>query len=83
MKTSLQSWLRGIGVLGLYICLSTVMAAVGLASEALPANMQLVGGLALFILAVPPLFHWIFRWIYPEVAIEKGPSPKDGRKPQG
>ena len=68
MKTYLRAWWRGIGVLGLYLCLSIVMALFGLLAEALPERIQLAVTLPLVALLVPPLLFWTFRWLYPEAA---------------
>ena len=66
MKTYLNAWWRGIGVIGLFFCFSIVIGIVGLLADALPERLQLVLGLPLFILVVPPMLFWTFRWLYPE-----------------
>ena len=68
MKTYLHAWWRGIGVFGMYLCLSLVMAVFGLLGEALPERIQLPVTLPLVVLAVPPLLSWTFRWLYPDAA---------------
>ena len=64
MKTFLISflrvWVRGIGVLVITGVLSTVYDFACTAVEGLP-----VLGIPLFILLVPPLLYYAFRWIYP------------------
>jgi hypothetical protein len=54
-------------VIGLYFCFSIVIRVVGLLADALPERLQLAVGLPLFILVVPPMLFWTFRWLYPEV----------------
>jgi Na+/melibiose symporter-like transporter len=71
MKTFLQAWWRGIGVLGLYLCFSIVMGIIYLVAEALPERLQLTVGLPMLVLVAPPALYWTFRWIYPEVAAAK------------
>ena len=67
MKLYLRAWLRGIGVVGLYVCLSIIVVAAGFLADVLP----MVIGLPLFLIIVPPLLYWTFRWVYPDVGSEK------------
>jgi len=66
MKTYLRAWWRGIGVLGLYFCLSITVAVFGFVAEALPENVRWLVGVPLLLFACPPLLYWVFRWVYPE-----------------
>jgi hypothetical protein len=66
MKTYLRAWWRGIGVVGIYMCLSILVTALGLLTEVLPKNLQLAIGLPFLILFAPPAFYWIFCWLNPE-----------------
>ena len=77
MKAYLRAWWRGIGVLGLYCCLSIVMALFGLLAEFLPEGIQVAVTLPLVVLLVPPLLFWTFRWLYPEAAATPTRSSKE------
>ena len=77
MRTYLRVWWRGIGVTGVYICLSIGVAAVGLVTEALPDRIKFVVGVPLLIVALPPLLFCIFHWIYPEATAAKSRFSKD------
>jgi hypothetical protein len=81
LKTYIRVWWRGIGVIGLYIWLSLVVAVLGLLVEALPERIQMFVGIPLLILAVPPLLYWAFRWIYPEIDLVKTRFTRPHKRP--
>ena len=72
MKTFLQSWWRGIGVIGLYLAISIAAGALCFLVDLLPERARYIVGPPLLFLLVPPLAFWTFRWIYPE-AVEPKP----------
>jgi hypothetical protein len=81
MKTYLKAWWRGIGVFGLFICLSLVAGALGLSVEVLPERLQLPVGLPIFVIVTPPVLYWTFRWLYPELATVKTRFSKEKKEP--
>jgi hypothetical protein len=81
MKTFLQAWWHGVGVCGIYLCLSIVMGIICLVAEALPERLRLAVGLPMCALAIPPALYWTFRWIYPEVAAARSRFSRSRRGP--
>ena len=76
-KTYLRAWWRGIGVLGLYFCLSITVAIFAFVAQNLPENIQWMVGVPLLLFVLPPLLYWVCRWVYPEVSAAKSRFSRD------
>ena len=63
MKSFLTAWARGVGIFAFYLCLSIVVAALGLIGEALPGIVS-VPALVIF---GPPVIYWSSRWLAPDL----------------
>jgi hypothetical protein len=62
----LKAWWKGLGVLGAYIVYSIVAEGIGFGLMALPDNLKLPLGLAIYLVVVPPLLYLCHRWLWPE-----------------
>ena len=86
MKAFVRAWWGGLAVVAIYLCLTLVAAPLEILLEALPDRFRLPVGIFLYIVILPPLLFWAFRWMFPDaaaVALGEPPPPSQTKSLRG